>query len=149
MKFLLSLVSVLSLFCVSTEVSASFDNLIEVEKEACVESLAAASTQELWAVFLDGQAELFFEPEFACFGSKVWWQTATSVLDLGCGNGGYLNLLSTKFHHTSFKGVDHQEQHILQARERYAGNNLSFEVGDVHVFNESLAHSADIVFFRF
>ena len=61
--------------------------------------------------------------ESGCCGSR-------SVLDVGCGAGGFLASLSTRVDGT-FLGIDLAEQPIALASDRHRGNGLWFRVADV------------------
>ncbi len=52
----------ISISCLNAEVSLR--NLIQYDKEICLERLEQATTEELWDAFLQGQAELFLNPSF-------------------------------------------------------------------------------------
>lgn len=77
----------------------------------------------------------------------------SSLLDVGCGEGRLLNLLSKKFPNRNFKGIDLSEPSILLAKGlNYGKPNLLFELEDVNkvtetfdvvVLNEVLEHIPD------
>ncbi len=146
MKKLIIYVCFVTISYLNAEVSLR--NLIEYDKTACLERLEKASTEELWDVFLEGQAQLFFEPEFQWIANQVWWQQAKSILEIGSGNGAYLSKLADQFQEKTFYGIDNLSLSVKHANERYARDRILFEEGNAEVFNEQLFHSADIVLFR-
>ena len=75
----------MSVFSLNAEVSLR--NLIKYDKSECLERLEIATNEELWDAFLEGQAELFFEPEFQWIANQDWWKNVISVLEIGSGNG--------------------------------------------------------------
>lgn len=132
----------------SLEASVSLSHLIESDKEACLEELEKSTDAQLWNVFLEGQAKLFFGPEFTWIGKGSWCQGADNVLEIGSGNGSYLYLLSRQFQEKIFKGIEKLSEPVKQADEQYAGARLVFQEGDAEILNDQLIDSADIVLFR-
>ncbi|MBA3816868.1 MAG: class I SAM-dependent methyltransferase, partial [Parachlamydiaceae bacterium] len=126
----------------------ALNNLIVYDKAICLDSLEKATTEELWDVFLKGQAELNFTTEFHWVSNEEWWQKAESVLDIGCGNGAYLNKVAKQFPEKRFLGIEKLPLSVKQAKQRYARNGVTFEEGDAEVLHESLASAADVILFR-
>lgn len=148
MKKLLMLFSSLAVSLSSLNADVSLRHLIEYDKEMCLEKLEQATTEELWDVFLEGQAELFFEPEFQWIASQSWWTEVTNILEFGSGNGAYLSKLSDQFHEKNFFGIEKLSLSVKQANERYAKDKIKFQEGDAEIFNEQLSNSAEVVLFR-
>lgn len=123
-------------------------NMLAHDKAACLEQLEKATDAELWDVFLEGQSKIFFDAEFMWMAKGPWWQKAESILEIGSGNGAYLNKLSHQFQDKTFKGIDKLPQPVKYANERYARSNLVFQEGDAEVLDNQLINSADIVLFR-
>lgn len=134
--------------CSYLNAEGALSNLIEYDKATCLEQLQKASKEELWDVFLDGQAKLFFDSEIEWIAKQDWWKQAINVLEIGSGNGAYLSKLAEKFPKKSFHGIEKLPLSVTQSNERYAKNGLEFEEGDAEVFDNNLTHSSDIVLFR-
>ncbi|MCA0971005.1 methyltransferase domain-containing protein [Halobacillus litoralis] len=62
-------------------------------------------------------------------------QRAKTVVDLGCGHGGYLRKLSEEFPDLKLVGVDINQKVVDHARSLSEGYpNISFEVGDINTW---------------
>jgi tRNA G46 methylase TrmB len=101
------------------EAEVALSNLIAYDKAVCLERLEEATTEELWDVFLAGQAELNFTTEFHWLSNKKWWQKAENVLDIGCGNGAYLSKVANQFPEKKFLGIEKLPLSVKHANERY------------------------------
>ncbi|MBS0636429.1 MAG: methyltransferase domain-containing protein [Verrucomicrobia bacterium] len=130
------------------EADVSLRNLIQYGKATCIERLEKADTAELWDVFLEGQATLFFDAEFQWIANRDWWAPSERILEIGSGNGAYLSRLAGQFHEKTFQGVEILPLSVKQANEHYAGDNLAFREGDVEIFDAQLIDTADIILFR-
>lgn len=130
------------------ETVVTLDNLGEYDKTACLERLKAASDTELWDVFLEVQANLFFNREVKWMEQRAWWPQAEKILEIGSGNGAYLSRLAAQFQEKVFQGVEKLPLSVKQANERFARDRLSFREGDAEIFDPQRAGSADIVLFR-
>jgi SAM-dependent methyltransferase len=148
MKKLLTFLFSLIMFISSLNAEVSLRHLLQYDKEICLERLEQATTEELWDAFLEGQAELFFEPEFHWLASQGWWDEVASILDIGCGNGAYLSKLADKFREKNFLGIEKLPLFVKQANERYARDRVKFQQGDAEIFNEELSNSTEVVLFR-
>lgn len=146
MKRLLVIACCLAISYLRADVS--LNNLIEYDKAACIERLKTADTQELWDVFLEDQAELFFNAEFQWITRSDWWETAERILEIGSGNGAYLSRLANLFHAKAFQGVEILALSVKQGNEQHASDNLTFREGDAEIFDDQLTDTADVVFFR-
>jgi len=132
----------------SLNAEVSLRHLLQYDKEICLERLEQATTEELWDAFLQGQAELFFEPEFIWIANQQWWEGVKSVLEIGSGNGAYLSKLADQFQNKTFLGIEKLPLSVKQANERYARDKVEFQEGDAEIFNEQLTNSAEVVIFR-
>jgi SAM-dependent methyltransferase len=148
MKKLLMLISSLTIFIFSLNAEISLRNLIQYDKEICLERLEQANNEELWDAFLEGQAELFFEPEFQWIARQSWWGEVKNILEIGSGNGAYLSQLAYQFHEKAFFGIEKLPLSVKQANERYSRDRVGFQEGDAEIFNEQLTNSAEVVLFR-
>ncbi|MBA3237362.1 MAG: methyltransferase domain-containing protein [Parachlamydiaceae bacterium] len=126
----------------------SLKNLIKYDKAICLERLEKATNEELWDAFLEGQAELFFEPEFQWIANQGWWKDVKSILEIGSGNGAYLSTLADHFPEKTFYGVEKVSLSVKHANERYARDRIVFTEGDAEIFNEQLVNSFEGVLFR-
>jgi len=134
--------------CNLEEKPVSLANLFEGDQQGCLELIAQASTEEMWGVFLIMQTDLFFPNELPLIERGAWWQRSQRILDLGSGNGAYLHKLAERFPEKSFLGIDKLPDPVEKAVQRYAQNNLSFQVGDAEIFQEDLEGLFDLVLFR-
>lgn len=142
-SFCLLTLSILSLYA-----DVSLKNLIEYDRSICLERLETATNEELWDVFLEGQAEYLFEPEFQWIGNEAWWRDVRNVLEIGSGNGAYLSKLADRFQEKTFLGIEKLPLSVQQANARYASEKVLFQEGDAEDFNESLSNSAEVILFR-
>ncbi|MCH9633396.1 MAG: hypothetical protein S4CHLAM7_01210 [Chlamydiae bacterium] len=78
------------------EAQVSLDHLIENSKSVCFEKIKTTDDVQLWNVFREVQTNLFFDSEFNWISKGNWWLGAKNVLELGSGNGPYLNKLCQK-----------------------------------------------------
>ena len=73
----------------------------------------------------------------------------TRILDVACGAGYGSALLAAALPDATVVGVDHDAKAIRQARERYHQPNLTFRVGDVQRWSETIGgdqHDAIVSF---
>jgi SAM-dependent methyltransferase len=126
----------------------SLNNLIEYNKADCLGLLEKADTAELWDVFLEGQAKLFFDSEVQWFANADWWQSSKRILEIGCGNGAYIAKIADQFQGKKFLGIEKLPLSVAQAQERNSRDNVTFREGDAEVFEPQLIDSADIILFR-
>lgn len=146
MKQLCTVVCILALSCV--EANNPLSNLIEYNEKTCLEYLEKATDAELWDIFLEGQAKLFFDSEFQWINKANWWKESENVLEIGSGNGSYLYRLSSQFNEKKFRGIEILSQSVRQSNEQYSGTNLVFQEGDAEVLDNQLIHSANLILFR-
>lgn len=124
------------------------NNLIKNDKTTCLEELEKATDFELWDVFLEGQAKLFFDSEFKWIHKGPWWHKAQNILEIGSGGGAYLYQLSSQFKNKTFRGIEKLSPAVKKATEKYANAHLTFQEGDGEILNHQLSRWADIVLFR-
>ncbi|MDX1441519.1 MAG: class I SAM-dependent methyltransferase [Nitrosopumilaceae archaeon] len=68
-------------------------------------------------------------------------QTGITVLDVGCGSGGALNLMAKNFPNSHFTGYDFSKEAIQNAKEeskKLGNKNTTFEVQDVEHFPKDM-----------
>ncbi|WP_281974491.1 class I SAM-dependent methyltransferase [Halobacillus litoralis] len=69
-----------------------------------------------------------------------------TIVDLGCGHGGYLRKLAAEFPHVQMTGVDINQKVIDRARELSEEfPNVQFEVGDINEWKPSNDEKVDVV----
>lgn len=138
----------LTLLIFSVNAEVSLRNLIEYDQAVSLDRLEKATNEELWDAFLEGQSELFFEPEFRWMTNQDWWGNVKSILEIGSGNGAYLSKLADQFHEKTFQGIEKLSSSVKQANERYARDRVAFQEGNAELFHEQLSHSSEVVLFR-
>lgn len=100
-----------------------------------------------WDELLDLQVELFFPHELGFLRQFRPWLDAASVLDVGCGNGGFLARLKTFFPDKTYTGIDVSPQFVALASKHRHGSKLDFAVADFFAYNAPYAY--DIILMRF
>ncbi|ARI76094.1 class I SAM-dependent methyltransferase [Halobacillus mangrovi] len=69
-----------------------------------------------------------------------------TIIDLGCGHGGYLRKLALEFPEIQMIGVDLNNKVIERARELSEGfSNIEYVVGDISEWKPKDDHKADVV----
>lgn len=61
------------------------------------------------------------------------------ILDIGCGDGQYSNLLASQLKHGTILGIDNSAEMIKHANLHWARENLSFEEHSIEEFQPSFA----------
>ncbi|MES2345739.1 MAG: methyltransferase domain-containing protein [Chlamydiota bacterium] len=138
----------LSVLFVPLEAHSPLLNLTGYDKKSCLELLEQAKLHELWDAFLQGQADLYFDQEAAFIAKERGWEQAVSVLEIGSGNGAYLNKLFMQFREKAYLGIEKQPELVLQSTQRFAMEGLSFVEGNVEIKDEALDGKFDVVLFR-
>lgn len=80
---------------------------------------------ELYDKMLRAQSRLQFPFERFLFAHPAW-QKSTSMIDFGCGNGSYLELLAREFPQKRYFGIDANPELLALARARTLPANISF-----------------------
>jgi ubiquinone/menaquinone biosynthesis C-methylase UbiE len=112
--------------------------------------LENATLAEIWDHFLQGQARLLFNNhDQDWLADQTWWHSAKNVLEIGCGNGCYLSLLSEAFPEKTLEGVDYNTTYIEKARDRHSEKGISFRPGNAEEELPECRGKFDVVFFRF
>lgn len=128
--------------------SMKLERLYEFDKETAVQMLESATLQELWDAFLVVQTDLFFSQEAAQLANQKFWQDANDVLELGSGNGAYLNQISHHFHDKKYFGIEKQTLPALQSEKNFGGPHLQFREGNAEIFYGDLRGMFDVVICR-
>ena len=85
----------------------------------------------LWDRVQKTQVDLGFPQELVAYYSSDQWMAASSVLDLGTGNGYYINKLASYFPDKTYRGVDSSEEFIEIAKSEKTVSNIEFGCLDV------------------
>ena len=84
----------------------------------------------LWDELQILQADFAFTQELSVYYQSNEWHNADKVLDVGCGNGHYLFLLSEYFPEKNYVGIDFSKELIHKAKKRDITNKFEFIVSD-------------------
>lgn len=101
-------------------------------------------TTEIWNELNIYQTDFCLPQELCSYYSSPAWLAANSVLDIGTGNGYYLNKLSNNFPDKKYHGIDHVANYISLANKNYSSQNLLFHVDSL----EAVKGSFDFVIMR-
>lgn len=99
---------------------------------------------EMWDRVQRNQVEYGFAQELVAYYSSDTWLRSESVLDLGTGNGHYLQRLAAYFPGKRYHGIDISEELITIARSRAPKDNIRFEQCDL----SAVTGSYDFVIMR-
>jgi SAM-dependent methyltransferase len=91
------------------------------------------------------QAELWFGVEHPHLVAETEWADARRIVDIGCGNGAYLELLAAAHPDKRFVGVDLDRELIDRARRRSTAPNVRYVAGEV----TAVRSRADLAISRF
>ncbi|BBO66205.1 hypothetical protein DSCA_01350 [Desulfosarcina alkanivorans] len=84
---------------------------------------------EIWDEIQSVQAAFCFPQEIsAYYMSPSWIRTAETVLDVGTGNGCFLNMVSEHFPGKSYTGVDISKELIEKAIRDQGTSNITYKV---------------------
>lgn len=87
---------------------------------------------ELWTYLHTIQTDFCFNQELGVFYASPAWHAAKTVLDLGTGNGYYLNRLASHFPEKNYLGIDISPDYIEHARQTVTAPNITFECQDLY-----------------
>jgi 2-polyprenyl-3-methyl-5-hydroxy-6-metoxy-1,4-benzoquinol methylase len=87
---------------------------------------------ELWTYLHTIQTDFCFNQELGVFYASPTWHAAKTVLDLGTGNGYYLNRLASYFTEKHYRGIDISPDYIEQASQTVTSPNIAFECQDLY-----------------
>ena len=96
-----------------------------------------SKTTKIWNELNIYQTDFCLPQELCLYYSSPAWLAADSVLDIGTGNGYYLNKLSNNFPDKKYLGIDHVANYIYLAKKHYSAQNLSFQVDSLEDVNGS------------
>ncbi len=113
------------------------ENILGTSSKAAVSS---------WDKLLEIQVELFLPFELNFFLSNTDWEKATSILDVGCGNGYYLSRLQNFFNEKHYTGIDISPELSDIALTRYTNKDILFEQADF--LNYRPENKFDIIIMR-
>jgi trans-aconitate methyltransferase len=93
---------------------------------------------------LRAQARLQFPFERFLYSYPAW-QSSTSIIDFGCGNGSYLELLAREFPQKRYFGIDANPEILGLARSRPLPGNISFHASLAEIKEQTI----DFVLMRY
>ena len=76
--------------------------------------------KELWSKLMEYQTDLALPLELIFYYQSEAWLASNSVIDLGTGNGYYLNKILKYFPSKHYKGVDIEPFYVKLAKNRFA-----------------------------
>jgi len=82
--------------------------------------------QELWDELQILQADFAISQELPIYYQSPVWHESKNILDVGCGNGHYLELLNNYFPNKDYYGVDVSGELISLAKERLTEEKFKF-----------------------
>lgn len=98
-----------------------------------------------WDQLLEAQTDVFFPHEIEHFLSSDKWMTASSVLDVGCGNGYYLSKLKTFFPLKSYTGIDVSPR-LVEIASAQDKTGIDFQTADFFSFESDQKY--DVILMR-
>lgn len=120
-----------------------------MSKQEYIKKIENLSIGQVWDIYLTIQTDLYFPKEHQFLTTLNSWDSAESLLDLGCGNGHYLHRLAHDEPRKSFVGIDNNTEHISSAIDKYQSDQVSFYTGNAMELQSSLVDTFDIAIFRF
>lgn len=98
------------------------------------------------AIILTLEKKVAWDPEYYIRGNyiqneindeflkTVHLELSGNILDIGCGDGHYTNLLAHKIKHGHILGIDSSAEMIRHANQQWTHSDLSFEVHNIEQF---------------
>ena len=105
---------------------------------------ASDETTQIWNDLNILQTDFCLPQELPVYYQSSHWLEASTVLDIGTGNGYYLEKLATRFPEKTFFGIDHAPGLIDIACKKTQSPNLQFAVEDL----DTMTGSYDFVLLR-
>lgn len=99
---------------------------------------------DIWDQMQRLQTDFAIAQELSFYYTSPEWQSAKTVLDVGCGNGYYLGKIANRFPEKSYHGIDLSPELVAVAQTESGGRNLSFSCRDLCELTESF----DVVLMR-
>lgn len=101
------------------------------------ETKKLSGLSEMWDRAQRNQVDYGFYQELIAYYNCSQWDRAESVLDLGVGNGYYLEKLATYFPDKSYVGIDISEEFIAFAKARETAQSIQFRQCDFYDVSDS------------
>jgi SAM-dependent methyltransferase len=118
---------------------------VAVEANRRFLNTAAPRAAADWDTLLAHQVDLMFPQELEFLLSMPAWQTASRVLDAGCGNGYFMSRLQSHFPAKQYFGVDISRELIAAAASRYPA--IALTAGDITDYRSR--EGFDLIVMRF
>ena len=99
---------------------------------------------DIWDRMQRLQTDFAIAQELSFYYTSLQWQSAMTVLDVGCGNGYYLGKIASRFPEKMYHGIDLSPELVAVAAAESGGRNLSFSCRDLCEVTESF----DVVLMR-
>ncbi len=90
-----------------------------------------------WNMLLDLQVAEFLPFEIHAYLKSQGWREARSVLDVGCGNGAYLERLRTFFPEKTYVGIDVSPELIAAGRNNPSLEGVTLVESDLYDYTAS------------
>lgn len=105
---------------------------IKTNPEGWEEEIRNVETSTLYAKTLDLQMQITESEVLRFVVNDPLWESASRVLDIGCGPGHLIELLSRYFPKKNYRGVDISEDFVKSAKKRTFNSSVKFDVADVY-----------------
>jgi SAM-dependent methyltransferase len=92
---------------------------------------------EIWDQMQRLQTDFAIGQELGFYYTSAEWQSARTVLDVGCGNGYYLGKIAGRFPEKSYHGIDLSAELVAVAKAESGGRNVSFSCRELYELTES------------
>jgi len=99
---------------------------------------------DIWDQMQRLQTDFAIAQELSFYYTSPEWQTAKTVLDIGCGNGYYLGRIANRFPEKIYRGIDLSAELVAVAEAESGSRNLSFSCRDLCEVTDSF----DVVLMR-
>ncbi len=142
------LLRIISAFLLSMGALLGSDDILKREKQSLLYFLQNTNEETLWDIFLEVQADLFFDREIQWLINNSGWIEAEKILEVGSGNGAYLSRLARNDPSKIYEGLEKEQRFVQKAQQKFNTDNISFFEGDAEVFNPEKVNSFDVVLFR-
>lgn len=88
-------------------------------------------TTAIWNDLNRLQTDFCMPQELSVYYNSLHWINSTTVLDIGTGNGYYLDKLADRFPEKTFLGIDNAPDLVKLAKKNTTSKNITFGVEDL------------------